>query len=89
MSSNRLNMHLPEKLAQHVNTVVHSFKTHETSSEYVRDLIRRDMENENYRIYGQIREGFCDLAEGRAFESTGDFRKDMQLLGEREAEGWK
>ena len=89
MSSDRLNLRLPERLAQHVDAVLHSFKTHETSSEYVRDLIRRDMESENYRIYGQIVEGFNDLAAGRSFVSTGNFEKDMELLDQREAEGWK
>ena len=89
MPSDRLNMRLPERLAQHVDNVVHSFKTHETSSEYVRDLIRRDMESENYRIYQHITEGFHDLADGKTFESTGNFEEDMKLLDQREAEGWK
>ena len=85
----RLNTRLPERLAKHVDAVVHEFKTHETSSEYIRDLIRRDMENEHYKIHAQITEGFHDFADGRLFESTGDFEKDMKLLNQHEAEKWK
>jgi antitoxin ParD1/3/4 len=89
MASDRIHMRLPEMLAAHVARVV-SHGDYETPSEYVRDLIRRDMErNAGVEAVRQIREGYQAIAEGRYFRSTGDFKKDMALRAQRELEGWR
>lgn len=63
---------------------------YETPSEYVRDLIRRDMERrESHFMQDAILTGYRDLAAGREFGSSGDFKADMALLDQKEADGWK
>jgi antitoxin ParD1/3/4 len=91
MADYRLNTRLPQPLAQHVEKMIGEEGSYETSSEYVRDLIRHDMTKEHYRQYVQtaILEGYEDLAAGRFFESTGDFFKDREIVARKEAEGWK
>jgi antitoxin ParD1/3/4 len=62
---------------------------YETPSEYVRDLIRRDMERLHERsIQEAILEGYQDVAAGRYFLSTGNFKDDMMVLEQKEAHGW-
>lgn len=46
-------------------------------------------DSDTLQIYDSILEGFEDIAEGRYFESTGDFKKDMETFKKKEAEGWK
>jgi antitoxin ParD1/3/4 len=88
MALDRINTRLPEELANHVASVVGP--RFETSSEYIRDLIRRDMENsEAYQTHNAIIEGYQDIAAGRYFKSTGNFKKDMKILDKKEAEGWQ
>jgi len=89
MASDRVNARLPQPLAQHVSRVVGSRGMYETPSEYIRSLIRRDMETDVFQMYSSIVEGFEDIAEGRYFEGTGDFKKDMKIFAQKEAEGWK
>ena len=89
MVSDRINARLPEPLAQHVARVVGTKGMYETPSEYIRSLIRRDMETDTSQIYNSIVEGFEDIAEGRYFEGTGDFKKDMKIFAQKEAEDWK
>ncbi len=48
MVSNRVNAHLPEPLALHVARVVGPKGLYETPSDYIRSLIRRDMESETF-----------------------------------------
>ena len=63
---------------------------YETPSEYVRDLIRRDMERREIPfMQDAILSGYRDLAAGRVFESSGDFKTDMALLDQNEASGWR
>ncbi len=88
MASDRVNARLPESLAQHVARVVGAKGMYETPSEYVRSLIRRDMEADVFQIYSSIIEGFEDIAEGRYFESTGDWEKDKKIFKQKEAEDW-
>ncbi|VAX06494.1 hypothetical protein MNBD_GAMMA26-240 [hydrothermal vent metagenome] len=89
MASDRVNARLPEPLARHVARVVGTKGMYETPSEYVRSLIRRDMETDVFQIYNSIVEGFEDIAEGRYFEGTGDFKKDMKIFAQQESEDWK
>jgi len=88
MASHRVNARLTEPLAQHVARVVGPKGIYETPSEYIRCLIRRDMESETYQIYNAILEGFQDIEENRYFKGSGDFKKDMALLAEKEALNW-
>lgn len=88
MASDRVNARLPQPLAQHVSRVVGSKGLYETPSEYIRSLIRRDMETDVFQMYSSIVEGFEDIAEGRYFESTGDWKKDKEIFKKKEAEGW-
>jgi antitoxin ParD1/3/4 len=63
---------------------------HEPPSEYVRGLIRRDMERrESQFAQDAILTGYRDLTAGRAFESSGGFKADMALLGQKEASAWQ
>ncbi len=87
--SNRINARLSEPLAEHVARVVGAKGFFETPSEYIRDLIRRDMQSETYKVYQEITEGWRDIAEGRHFESSGDFKTDMKALKKKQDNGWQ
>mgnify|MGYP003446662658 CR=1 FL=1 len=55
-----------------------------------RDLIRRDMERrEGQFAQDAILAGYRDLAAGRSFASSGDFKTDMKVLDRKEAADWK
>lgn len=87
--SSRINARLSEPLAEHVSRVVGAKGFFETPSEYIRDLIRRDMQSETYKVYQEIIEGWKDIAEGRYFESSGDFKADMNTLKAKRDSGWR
>lgn len=90
MASDRINTRLPEPLAQHVGRMVGTKGLYETPSEYIRDLIRRDMESRDAQyVRESVAEGYEDLAAGRHVESTGDFKKDREAFKKKEAEGWR
>ena len=88
--SDRINARLSQPLAEFVDRMVGESGLYETPSEYVRDLIRRDMERrEGQLVQDAILAGYRDLAAGRVFTSTGDFEADMELLERKEADGWQ
>jgi antitoxin ParD1/3/4 len=90
MASNRINTRLSRPLAEFVDGLVGDAGLYETPGEYVRNLIRRDMEQRDGRmVHESILSGYRDLAEGAVFESTGDFKQDMRKLAEKEADGWR
>lgn len=95
MSNARINARLSAPLARFVDEMVGRDGLYETPSEYVRDLIRRDMEKrggteDQARQFGEaVLQGYRDAAEGRVIKSSGNFRTDMETLRRREAEGWK
>lgn len=94
MPSDRINARLSAPLAKFVEHMVGEDGLYETPSEYIRDLIRRDMESRGMEkrqtaFEEAILQGYRDHAEGRYIISTGDFKKDMALFEKREAEGWK
>lgn len=77
MTTDRINARLPISLAQHVEKMISDF--YETPSEYIRDLIRRDMEKiELYQAKEQLLEGYKDAAQGKYFKSSGNFKQDLQ-----------
>jgi antitoxin ParD1/3/4 len=85
-----INTHLSPPLSEFVALMVGDTGLYETPDEYVRDLIRRDMEkHESHRIQDAILSGYQDWAAGRIFASTGDFKADMVLLEQKEAHGWQ
>ena len=79
--SERINARLSQPLADFVDRMVGEAGLYETPSEYVRDLIRRDMERrDGQMVKDAILTGYRDLAEGRVFVSSGDFKADMAML---------
>lgn len=85
----RINVRLSGALSEFVARMVGVSGLYETPSEYIRDLIRRDMERHGeHGVYDAILEGYRDLSAGRSFVSSGDFKKDMDTLVRKEAEGW-
>ena len=90
MVSARVNARLPEPLANHVARIDGGGGYYETPSEYIRDLIRRDMERQDIQyVRDSIVEGYKDIAASRHFKSTGDFEKDRKIFAKKEAKGWQ
>lgn len=88
--SQRINARLSQPLAEFVDRMVGEMGLYETPSEYVRDLIRRDMERRDGQFVQEaILAGSRDLAAGRAFASSGDSKADMAVLDSKEADGWQ
>lgn len=88
--SERINARLSQPLAEFVGRMVGEAGLYETPSEYVRDLIRRDMERRDGQIVKDgILTGYRDLAAGRVFASSVDFKADMAMLDRKEADGWQ
>ena len=77
-------------MAEFVGRMVGEAGLYETPSEYVRDLIRRDMERRDGQfLRDAILAGYRDVAAGRVFASSGDFKADMAVLDRKEADGWQ
>lgn len=87
--SDRVNARLSKPLAEHVSRMVGTDGLFETPSEYIRSLIRRDMESDSSQVYVKIIEGFEDIQEKRFFESTGDWKKDKEIFKQKEVNDWK
>ena len=88
--SERINARLSQPLAEFVDRMVGEAGLYETPSEYVRDLIRRDMERRDGPLLRDaILAGYQDVAAGRVFASSGDFKADMAVLDRKEADGWQ
>ena len=88
--SDRINARLSQPLAEFVDRMVGEAGLYEIPSEYVRDLIRRDMERRDGQfVQDAILAGYRDLAAGRVFASSGDFKVDMATLDSKEVDGWK
>ena len=88
--SDRINARLSQPLAEFVDRMVGEAGLYETPSEYVRDLIRRDMERRDGQfLQDAILAGHQDLAAGRVFVSSGDFKADMAVFDRKEADGWQ
>ncbi|MCC7326426.1 MAG: CopG family transcriptional regulator [Burkholderiales bacterium] len=87
--SERINARLSRPLAEFVDRMVSEAGLYETPSEYVRDLIRRDMERRDGQfVQDAILAGYRDLAAGRVFGSSGNFKADMAVVDRKEADGW-
>ena len=90
MLSTRINARLSGPLATYVSRMVGGDGLYETPSEYIRDLIRRDMElREEHSDRDSILAGYRDMAAGAVMPSTGDFHKDMKTLKAKEKRKWR
>ncbi len=93
MSFDRINTRLSRPMAEFVARMIGEDGLYETSSEYIRDLIRRDMEargnDAQIELETRLLQSYSDYADGRFIESTGNFEADMALFEKRKAEGWK
>ena len=86
----RINARLSQPLAEFVERMVGKAGLYETPSEYVRDLIRRDMERrDGQQLQDTILAAYQDVAAGRLLASSGDFSADMALLEVKEKNGWQ
>lgn len=89
-TSDRINARLSGALSEFVSRMVGETGLYETPSEYIRDLIRRDMERREGQLAQEsILAGYRDMATGRTFESSGDFKADMKTLAKKEAKDWQ
>lgn len=93
MSVDRINTRLSRPMADFVARMIGEDGLYETSSEYVRDLIRRDMarreDNAQVEFEDRLLQSYRNYADGRYIESTGNFEDDMALYEKRKAESWK
>lgn len=90
MATPRINARLSQPLADFVEQMVGPAGLYATPGDYIRDLIRRDMERRGGEMAVEaISAGYRDLAEGAVFASSGDFATDMVLLDDKEAAGWR
>ena len=88
MPPTRINARLSLLLAEFVERMVGYAGVYETPGEYIRDLIRWDMEQREGRsVHDAILAGYRDVAADTVFESSGDFHTDMRLLARQEADG--
>lgn len=86
----RINARLSGALSEFVGRMVEVSGLYETPSEYIRDLIRRDMERREGQVaLDSILSGYRDVAAGKSFISSGDFKTDMEMLQRKEREGWQ
>lgn len=60
----RLNVRISGPLADHVNRQVDS-DLYSSHSEYIRDLIRRDMEQGDAELLASVKRGLSDIENGR------------------------
>ncbi|MGE0108316.1 MAG: type II toxin-antitoxin system ParD family antitoxin [Bdellovibrionales bacterium] len=89
MLSTRINARLSGPLAEFINHMTGKDGLYETPSEYIRDLIRRDMkEQENFLVQESIMAGYRDLEKEMVIKSTGDFKKDLEILAKKEVNEW-
>ena len=93
MGYDRINTRLSGPLSDFVARMVGEQGPYETPSEYVRDLIRRDMEKREGELQTafetKVLRAYSDIAEGRIFESSGDFKTDLAIWKVKRTEGWK
>lgn len=84
MFSDRINARLSKPLIEHVERMVGSNGSYETPSEYIRDLIRRDMEtSDSDYLKEAILEGYQDAIAGRTTEFSGTLKDDMTKFKKR------
>ena len=86
-ANTRINARLTGPLAVFLEQMTGPNGLYETPSEYIRDLIRRDMEQQHH-VRQAIIGGYQDVHDGAVFQSTGNFDSDMAILATKERQGW-
>lgn len=76
-----LHVSLPDELRAFVDLRTNGTKDYATPSEYVRNLIRRDMEMETQRqqLYGDLLKSVDDIKQGR-LHSSEEFEVHMRVF---------
>jgi antitoxin ParD1/3/4 len=74
----RINARLTKPLADHVERMVGESGLYETPSEYVRSLIRRDMEGDASYVCNSVLQGYQDYKAGRFIVSSGNWEEDQK-----------
>ncbi|MBF0277607.1 MAG: hypothetical protein HQM13_07450 [SAR324 cluster bacterium] len=88
MSTYEINTRLPDEFGKHITSVVGS--RYKTISEYIRYLIRCDMKKKDAtQVNKSIIEGYKVGPTKTYFKSTGNFKDDMRIFHEKEAEYMK
>ena len=86
ISETRLSVRLKGPLAVHADKQVNS-ALYESHSEYVRDLIRRDMSGRDYDLREAILQGYGDVGAGRYSEDLSHDDIMNQAVRELQNEG--
>lgn len=78
-----LHVSLPDEMRAFVDLRTNGKNAYATPSEYVRDLIRADMERESERLYvfGQLLQSMEDIKAGRLISSE-ELSRDLDTLFE-------
>jgi len=85
----RINVRIKGAMAAHVEQSIGPQGLYENQSEYIRDLIRHDMENSTLNeMTAVLRESNADILAGRVFKSTGNYYEDKKIFAEKEKNGW-
>jgi len=63
-----MNLSLTDELREFVNSRAGDGGLYSTPSEYLRDLIRRDMETQG--VVHHVQEGLCDIKAGRLSDKS-------------------
>jgi|GEM_PF-472250 antitoxin ParD1/3/4 len=88
LSEARINVRIKGPMAEHVERSIGPQGLCENQSEYIRDLIRHDMENSSLNEMTEVlRESNADILAGRIFKSTGNYYEDKKIF-EKKGKEW-
>ncbi len=84
-----LHVSLPDEMRAYVDLRTNGKQAYATPSEYVRALIRSDMEKESQRLYvfGELLKSQEDIKHGRLFSSEDIESRSKAFLDELETDG--
>ncbi|MGB0696447.1 MAG: hypothetical protein ACPGOY_12435 [Rhodospirillaceae bacterium] len=88
MPLDRIQTDLTKPLSDHVERMVGPHGQYPTASDYLQDLIKRDMERDDYDVYKKIKRGYEDMTAGRIIKSSGNWKEDQALFQKRKEDGW-
>jgi antitoxin ParD1/3/4 len=77
-----LHVSLPDEMRAYVDLRTNGENTYSTPSEYVRDLIRRDMEQESQRryVFSELLKSADDIKHGRLISSDEFEKRSKEFL---------
>ncbi len=89
VQESRINVRIKGPMAEYVERNIGPQGLYENQSEYIRDLIRHDMEDSMLKEMTEVlRESNSDILAGRIFKSTGNYYEDKKIFEEKEKNGW-